>query len=142
MGTLLKLFALVIVAGGLWVWLSGRSVTEQPIVAAPPENLSASVGFVPLPETESPFDEQGTILLDRTQVPGGTPYLLYTKYTDGGQPLVRTKRLVFTFRDACADVNLPCATNQPGVPIAPDEPVRIVGRVKNEQVEVDAIYRL
>jgi hypothetical protein len=142
MGTLLKLFAVVAVIGGLWVWLSGRSVTEQHQAVLPPTRLSASVGLAPSPAADLPFDEEGTIVLDMTQTPGGTPYILYTEYSEAGKPSVRTKRLVFTYRDACADVNLPCATNQPGVPVAPDEAVRVVGRVKNEQVEVDAIYRL
>jgi len=133
--------AVVLIVGGLWVWASGRSVTdEQQAVVVPSTQLSASVAL--LQGQEGPFDQQGTIVVDHTQGSGGTPYILYTEYTDAGSPSIRTKRLVFRNQDACADVNLPCATNQPGVPVSQDEEVRVIGYVKNEQVEVSAIYRL
>jgi hypothetical protein len=141
MGTLLKVFALVLVIGGLWIWISGKSVTRDVVENTDPAQLSASVALVPAPDSGA-FDQTGTIVLDMTQGQGGTPYILYTDYNTQGKPSVKTKRLVFQHRDACADVNLPCATNQPGVPVRPDENVRVIGIVKNELVEVLEIHRL
>jgi hypothetical protein len=139
MGMIFKLFAVLILAGGLWVWASGHSVTEEKQVQVSAPKLAASAL---LAADEGPFDKEGTILLDQTQGQGGTPYLLYTEYTELGKPSVKTKRLVFLNRDECAALNLPCATNQPGVPVRPDDAVRVVGVVKNEQVEVREVYRL
>ena len=140
MGVIFKLFAVIIIVGGLWVWASGRSVTEERQAHVQLPTLAASVALA-VPD-EGPFDEQGTILLDETEGQGGMPYLLYTAYSEAGKPAVMTKRLVLDYRDACANANLPCATNQPGVPVRADESVRVIGIVKNEQVEVREIHRL
>lgn len=142
MGTLLKIAALVLVIGGIWVWLSGHSVTDD-IVArteTKPITLSASAILAPGSD-QGAFDQEGTIILDVTQG-NGVPYLLYTDYSEQGRPRVMTKRLVFRNQDACADVNLPCASVQPGVPVKADENVRIVGVVRDELVEVASLYRL
>lgn len=140
MGTLLKLFALILVIGGIAVWANGKSITREVVNTTEPTRLSASA-ILSDPDAGY-FDHEGTIVLDMTQGQGGTPYILYTDYSDQGKPMIKTKRLVFSNRDACADVNLPCATNQPGAPVQADENVRIVGVAKNELVEVQEIYRL
>ncbi len=140
MGMALRLLAVLIVAAGVWVWVSGRSVTTQVPVRVPSTNLSASVA-VPLGE-RGPFDEEGTILIERNEGTSGTAYLLYTAHGAGGEPQVKTKRLVFSYRDACADANLLCASNQPGIPVANEERVRVIGYVKNERVEVEGLYRI
>ena len=140
MGTLLKLFAILLVVGGLFVWTKGLSITQEVVDNTAPTRLSASV-LLAEPDAGY-FDKEGTIVLDMTQGQGGTPYILYTDYNDQGKPMIRTKRLVFSHRDACADVNLPCATNQPGVPVQSDESVRIIGIVENEIVEVAEVYHL
>lgn len=141
MSTLLKLAAVVLVIAGLWVWVSGRSITDEVAATAPPISLSAAAVLAPTID-EGPFDEEGTILIDDTQGQGGTYYLLYTDYDAQGAPAVKTKRLVFPGTAACAEANLPCVTNQPAPQLAPDERVRIVGSAKNELVEVSALYRL
>lgn len=141
MGTILKIAALLLVIGGLWVWVSGRSVTEDVVAAANAPSLAASVSLAPGLD-EGPFDQEGKILLDTSQGQGGTAYLLYTPASSGGAPAVKTKRLVFENRDKCAELNLPCATDQPGIPVRPDENVRVIGEVKNEMVTVREIYRL
>jgi hypothetical protein len=140
MGTLLKLFALILVIGGTLVWVNGRSITREVVDTTEPVRLSASA--IMAEQDAGYFDKEGTIVLDMTQGQGGTPFILYTDYNDQGKPMIRTKRLVFAHRDACADVNLPCATNQPGVPVQQDESVRVVGIAKNETVEVTEVYRL
>ncbi|MDP2815255.1 MAG: hypothetical protein Q8O19_01080, partial [Rectinemataceae bacterium] len=103
-----------------------------------PVQLSASA--ILATETAGAFDKEGTIVFDKTEGQNGTPYILYTDYNDQGKPSVRTKRLVFANRDACAEANLPCATNQPGVPVRADQNVRIVGTVKDELVQVSEVY--
>lgn len=140
MGTLLKLFALILVIGGALVWVNGKSITREVVNTTEPVRLSASA--ILAEQDTGYFDKEGTIVLDMTQGQGGTPFILYTDYNDQGKPMIRTKRLVFSHRDACADVNLPCATNQPGVPVQQDESVRVVGIAKNETVEVTEVYRL
>lgn len=142
MGTLLKLFAIVLVVGAVWIWASGRSVTRTEPLVVPAGSLSASVALTPITGDQGAFDQTGTIVLDMAQGAGGTPYILYTEYDGAGRPAVKTKRLVFSHRDACADVNLPCATNQPGVPVQPEEKVRVRGIVRNELVEVHEVLRL
>ncbi|HEY0979499.1 MAG TPA: hypothetical protein VGE23_01520 [Candidatus Paceibacterota bacterium] len=141
MSTLLKLAAVVLVIAGLWVWVSGRSVTEEVAATVPPVSLSAAAVLAPTAD-EGPFDQEGTILIDDTQGQGGTYYLLYTEYDAQGAPAVKTKRLVFPGAAACAEANLPCVTNQPAPELALDERVRVVGTAKNEQVQVSALYRL
>lgn len=138
MGTIFKLVALLIVVGGIWVWASGKSVTDEVTARTEPVQLSASA--ILATESEGPFDKEGTIIFDVTEGQNGTPYILYTDYNEQGKPSVRTKRLVFANRDACAEVNLPCATNQPGVPVTADQNVRIVGTVKDERVQVSEVY--
>lgn len=138
MGTMFKLVACLIVVGGIWVWASGRSITDDVTARTKPVQLSASAIFAT--ETEGVFDKEGTIIFDETEGQNGTPYILYTDYNEQGKPSVRTKRLVFADRDACAEVNLPCATNQPGVPVQADQSVRIVGVMKDELVQVSEVY--
>ncbi len=138
MGTIFKVVALLIVVGGIWVWASGKSITTDVQTRTEPVRLSASA--ILATEQEGHFDKEGTIIFDETEGQGGTPYILYTDYNEQGKPSVRTKRLVFASRDACAEVNLPCATNQPGVPVQADQSVRIVGIVKNELVQVSEVY--
>lgn len=138
MGTILKLFACLIVIGGIWVWTQGKSVTDEVEAGIPPVQLSASA--ILATEAEGYFDKEGTIVFDQTEGQNGTPYILYTDYNDQGKPSVRTKRLVFANRDACAEVNLPCATNQPGVPVSADQNVRVIGTVKDELVQVREVY--
>ena len=141
MGTLLKVFAVLIVVGGIWFWASGRSVTDDVEARAEPLSLSASAILAPGADTGA-FDQEGTIVIDMTQGQNGTPYILYTEYNEQGKPSVRTKRLVFENRDECAEANLPCATNQPGIPVRADDKVRVIGRVQDEKVEVAELYRL
>ena len=141
MGMLLKLVAVLLVIGGLWVWVSGRSVTEERQARVDPVRLSAASILAPGAES-GPFDEQGTIIFDATEGQSGTPYLLYTEYSGRGEPSVRTKRLVFPGQARCAEANLPCATNQPGAPVYPDQAVRVVGTLEAEQVEVHELYAL
>lgn len=138
MGIILKLAAFLIVVGGIWVWASGKSVTREVEDGSKPVQLSASA--ILATERDGAFDKEGTIIFDETEGQNGTPYILYTDYNDQGKPSVRTKRLVFANRDACAEVNLPCATNQPGVPVKADQNVRIVGTVKDELVQVSDVY--
>jgi len=140
MGMALRLLAVIIVAAGVWIWVSGRAVTTQVPVRVPSTQLSASVG-IPLGERGA-FDEEGTILIDRNEGTSGTAYILYTDYADNGEPQVKTKRLVFAYRDTCADANLLCASNQPGIPVGTEEKVRVIGYVKNERVEVEELYRI
>lgn len=141
MGSMLKIIAVLIVVGGIWVWATGRSVTEERQARVSSTQLSASAILAPGADRGS-FDERGTIIVDQTQGQGGTPYLLYAEYDASGNPAVKTKRLVFQNGDECAERNLPCATNQPGVPVVADEEVRVIGIVRNELVEVRQIYRL
>lgn len=138
MGTIFKVVALLIVVGGIWVWIAGKSITADVQTRTEPIQLSASA--ILATETEGRFDKEGTIIFDETEGQNGTPYILYTDYNEQGKPSVRTKRLVFANRDACAEVNLPCATNQPGVPVQADQSVRIVGTVKDELVQVSEVY--
>lgn len=141
MGTILKLFAVVVVVGGIWFWASGRSVTDEVEAQSKSVNLSASAILAPNADSGA-FDKEGTIVLDMTQGPNGTPYILYTEYSEHGKPSVKTKRLVFQNRDECAEANLACATNQPGFPVRPDEKVRVVGVAQDEKVDVMELYRL
>lgn len=138
MGPVLKILAALIVIGGVWVWVQGRSVTTTEV---PPVSLSASAVLSLSPE-QGAFDQEGTIILDRTQGASGTPYLLYTEYSEAGKPQVKTKRLVFENRDACDEAGLPCATNQPGIPVRPDQEVRVTGQVKDEQVIVRDVFAI
>lgn len=138
MGTMFKLIACLIVIGGLWVWVTGKSVTEEVTARTEPIQLSASA--ILATEEAGRFDKEGTIIFDVTEGQNGTPYILYTDYNDQGKPSVRTKRLVFANRDACAEANLPCATNQPDVPVQADQNVRIIGTVKDELVQVSEVY--
>ncbi|MES2668333.1 MAG: hypothetical protein V4644_01415 [Patescibacteria group bacterium] len=140
MGTMLKVVALVLVLGGLLAWAGGMVFTPGAFVRSEPSSLAASPLLAEAPAS-SAFDEQGTIVID-PQGQNGTPYILYTHYTEGGKPSVRTKRLIFRNQDQCADLNLPCASDQPGTPVAANEAVRIVGTVKDEAVEVEELYRL
>ncbi len=133
-----KLIACLIVVGGIWVWASGKAVTNEVTARTEPVRLSASA--ILATEEAGSFDKEGTIIFDETEGQNGTPYILYTDYSDQGKPSVRTKRLVFANRDACAEVNLPCATNQPGVPVQVDQNVRIVCTVKDELVQVSEVY--
>jgi len=141
MGIILKALAVLFVLGGLWIWASGKSVTADIAASADATELSASVARIP-GLVEGPFDEEGTILFDETQRQNGVAYILYTSYSAQGEPEIRTKRLVFKNQATCAELNLPCATNQPGVPVQADEKVRIIGEVKNEMVTVREVYRL
>lgn len=142
MGMLLKLAAVVLVIGGIWVWFSGNSVTREVANEAESRPLTLTASAILAPGAESgTFDQEGTIVLDRTQG-SGVPYLLYTEYGAQGAPSIKTKRLIFRNQDACADVNLPCATAQPGVPVREDEKVRVVGTVRDDTVEVSELYRL
>lgn len=139
MGMILKALAVVLVIGGLWVWTSGRAVTSEPVVVRSP-SLGASAILAPV-SARAAFDQEGTIVIDPSQG-SGVSYILYTDYSAQGSPRVMTKRLVFRNQDECADVNLPCATRQPGPPVAADEKVRVVGVVKDDAVEVSELYRL
>lgn len=141
MGIILKGIAVLLVIGGLWVWVTGRSVTDEREARVDSVQLSAASILAPGAEN-SPFDEEGTIVFDATEGQTGTPYLLYTDYNEQGKPSVKTKRLIFSGRAVCAEVNLPCATNQPGVPVYADQAVRVTGWLENEQVEVEELYAL
>lgn len=141
MGTVLKLLAVLFIVGGIWVWVSGRSVTDDMQAPVASVNLSASAVLAEN-AAHGAFDEEGTIVLDATQGTNGTPFLLYTEYTADGKPSIRTKRLVFANADECTRLNLPCATNQGGSPVGADEKVRVVGTVSDEMVEVAEVYRL
>ncbi|MDP2158784.1 MAG: hypothetical protein Q8K68_13870 [Nitrospirota bacterium] len=121
--------------------MSGRSVSGDLSRIGGGSSLSASVFLVPGAE-EGPFQEEGTLLLDETQSQTGTVYLLYTHYSKQGKPEVKTKRLVFDGQAKCAELNLPCATNQPELSIRTDQRVRVSGTVKNDLVLVHEIYRL
>ncbi len=140
MGTILKAVAGLLILGGLYVWATGKSVTDEVEARAGSATLSASA--ILASEDSAPFDQEGTIVIDETQGQGGTPYILYTEYSDQGKPSVKTKRLVFENRDECAERNLPCATNQPGTPVEAGASVRVVGIQKNELVEVSELYVL
>lgn len=140
MGTIFKLAAVLLVVGSIWVWANGKSITDDAMVRTQPLQLSASA--ILATHTSGPFDKEGTIVFDATEGQNGTPYILYTDYNEQGKPSVRTKRLVFANGDACAEVNLPCATNQPGTPVSADQNVRIVGVVKDELVQVSEVYVL
>lgn len=140
MGTVLKIAAALIVIGGLWFWAKGHSVTDEVEARANASNASAAA--VLAPEPDGRFDQEGTIVLDMTQGQNGTPYILYTEYNEQGKPAVKTKRLIFPNRDACAEKDLPCATNQPGVPVRPDDAVRVVGVVEDDTVTVSDLHRL
>ncbi len=141
METLVKVLALVLVIGGLWVWASGRSAPSELSRLGEGSTLSASVLLAPEAE-EGLFQEEGTLLLDETQSQTGTMYLLYTHYSEQGKPQVKTKRLVFDGQAKCAELNLPCATNQPELSFQTDQRVRVSGTVKNDLVLVNDIYRL
>lgn len=141
MGPILKMLAALIVIGGIWVWVHGRSVTADVAATVPSSSLAASAGLS-LGSEQGAFDQKGTIILDETQGQSGTPYLLYTEYGTNGTPAVKTKRLVFQNRDACDEAGLPCATNQPDVPVSADQEVRIVGVVKDEQVIVQDVFAI
>lgn len=140
MGMALRLLAVIIVAAGVWVWVSGHAVTTQAPLRVPASQLSASVA-VPLGERGA-FNEEGTILIEPNEGTSGSAYILYTDASESGNPQVKTKRLVFSYRDVCADANLLCASNQPGIPLKNEEKVRVIGYVKNERVEVEELYRI
>lgn len=137
MGTILKAAAVLLVIGGVWVWANGHAVTN---VAVRPSSLAASAGLARVP-VQGAFDHEGTIMIDPSQG-SGVSYILYTEYSEGGSPRVMTKRLVFRNQDECADLNLPCATRQPGPPVSADEKVRVVGVIREDSVEVSELYRL
>lgn len=140
MGTIFKFAAVLLVIGGIWVWAAGKFVTDEVEADIDPVQLSASALLAT--EANGVFDKEGTIVFDVTEGQNGTPYILYTDYNEQGKPSVRTKRLVFANQDACAEVNLPCATNQPGTPVQADQSVRVVGVVKDELVQVSELYVL
>ena len=139
MGTILKVFAVVLVVAGVWTWVSGRSVETSKEVVVPKVNLSAGIAAAPAAAPER-FDQEGTIVIDSTIGTDGTAFILFTTYTPQGGAQVRTKRLVFAYRDACAEANLPCATNQPGLPVKAEDRVRVIGEVQDELVRVEEIY--
>ena len=141
---LVKILAVLLVAGGLWIWVSGRSITAEDQAAVPSASpLAASVALAPAPApVAGAFDKEGTIILDMSQGAPGTPFLLYTDYNEQGKPSIRTKRLVFLNQDSCAEQNLPCATSQPRAPVNADEKVRIRGTLKDESVVVSSVERL
>lgn len=139
MGTMLKVFAVVLVVAGVWTWVSGRSVETSKEVVVPKVNLSAGVAGAPV-ATPQRFDQEGTIVIDSTIGTDGTPFILYTTYTPQGGAQIETKRLVFEYRDACAEANLPCASNQPGLPVRAEDKVRVIGTVQDELVRVEEIY--
>jgi len=142
MGTVLKIFAVLVVIGGLWVWIVGRSVTSE-VVDSQSLNLNLSAATVRAPVSEhTAFDKEGAIILDQTQGQNGTPYILFTTYSEDGAPSVQTKRLVFENRDVCAELSLPCATNQPSIPVSAGDRVRIIGEQKDEYVIVREVYRI
>jgi len=141
MGILLKSFAILVVIGGLWVWVSGRSVTDEVVATVPTFSLPASA-ITALDGEEGAFDKEGTIILNENEGQGGTAYILYTDYSAGGSPSVKTKRLSFETGDKCSELALPCATNQPGTPVEVNQKVRVIGAVKNERVDVQEIYLL
>lgn len=136
-----KFIAIGLVVLGLLVWVGGVFTTQRIAVTVPSAQLTASAVRIPGAEYGA-FDQVGKILIDTAGEPGGTPFILYTQNDAGGRPQIKTKRLVFSHRDACSDLGLPCATNQPGVPVRANEEVRIVGTVKNELVEVAQVYRI
>ncbi|KND47289.1 MAG: hypothetical protein AB199_02580 [Parcubacteria bacterium C7867-004] len=147
MSVALKIIAALLVLGGLYVWVSGHSITAAKRDAAkttasvPSGSLTASVVTAVSPE-EGRFEEEGTIVLDTSHGSPGTPFILYTRYAENGKPSIRTKRLVFTNQDRCGESNLPCATNQPGAPVNPDEKVRVIGTVEDDTVTVEQLIRL
>jgi len=139
MGAIFKILAALLVIGGLWIYASGRAVTEPVAPIAVPEG-SLVAGAVLAPGAEyRGFDERGTVVIDENE---DDAYLLFTTYDAEGNPSVRTKRLVFPGQPECAEKNLSCATNQAIGPVRADEQVRVVGIVQDERVEVHEIYRL
>lgn len=141
MGMAFRIIAVLLVVGGVWVWVTGRSVTTQTPLTVPSTTLSASVAAIPRAEV-GPFNEEGTIVVDANEGPGGTVYILYTRYNDAGNPVIRTKRLVFERQAECDEANLACATPQQQLPFAPEEKVRVIGYMENERVKVSSIERL
>ncbi|HEY0948100.1 MAG TPA: hypothetical protein VGE53_01225 [Candidatus Paceibacterota bacterium] len=139
MGTMLKVFAVVLVVAGVWTWVSGRSVETDREVVVPKVNLSAGVAGAPA-AAPARFDQEGTIVIDSTIGTDGTAFILYTTYTPQGGAQIETKRLVFSYRDACAEANLPCASEQPGLPVNAEDRVRVIGTVQDELVRVEEIY--
>lgn len=142
MNILVKILAVALVVGGLWIWVTGRVVpTPSAEIVVPTTTLSASAILAPSPAA-GVFDREGTIVLDMSQGGTGVPFILYTEYSEQGKPSIRTKRLVFTNQAICGEKNLPCATNQPGAPVHADEKVRIIGEQKDETVIVSSFERL
>ncbi|GEM_PF-2109230 len=141
MGILIKLISVVLVLAAGYVWITGR-ITENPapVVVIPSSSLSAGAMLSLEPDT-GVFDEQGTVLIDTSQGLPGRPFLLYTTYTEGGKPQVKTKRLVFENQDSCAQENLPCSTQQPAAPVVAEEEIRVVGIRDGDTVKVERIYR-
>ena len=143
MGVAIKVISALLIVGGLWVWFSGRSVTEEKADApgVSSNSLGASAIFAVQP-AEGAFDEEGTIILDLSQGEPGVPYILYTDYNEQGKPSVKTKRLIFKNQAMCAQKNLPCASDQPDAPVTQDQKVRIIGTAQDETVTVESLTRL
>jgi hypothetical protein len=141
MGVLVKVISALLVIGGIYIWVTGRSVMHSLDTPVNTSALSASVILAPRAES-GVFDEVGTIIIDTSHGEPGNPFLLYTKNNDTGKPSVRTKRLIFLNQDACAAKDLPCASGQPDAPVLVEEQVRIVGSVKDDTVEVSELYRV
>lgn len=141
MGTILKVLVGVFLIAGFWTWVSGLlSETEEKIVV-PKTTLLAGGALVP-DATPERFDEEGTIVIDSTIGTDGTAFILFTTYSPQGAAQIHTKRLVFSYRDACAEANLPCASAQPGLPVSANDQVRVVGTVQDELVHVEELYFL
>ena len=139
MSTVVKIIVGVIVLGGIYVWFSSYADTIADTTTVPSETLVASpVVAVPA----GGFDETGTIVLDASHGLPAQPYLLYTTYSEGGSPSVRTKRLVFSWQATCVEKDLPCAVREPSVPLQADEKVHVTGTVKDDTVEVTDISRV
>lgn len=141
MGNLVKIISALLVIGALYIWATGRSVTEREPVRVDSSSLSAGAILAPGAESGS-FDQVGTIILDTSHGTPAKPFLLYAVNNENGNTSVRTKRLVFSNQAACAEENLPCATNQPAAPVSAEEQVRVIGIVSDDTVEVHEIYRV
>ncbi|MBU2104112.1 hypothetical protein KKD81_01700 [Patescibacteria group bacterium] len=143
MGILIKLISVVLVLSAGYLWITGR-VEENvaPVASVPSSSLSAGAVLALETQNNDFFDEQGTVLIDTSQGFPGRPFLLYTTYTDGGKPEVKTKRLVFENQDSCAQENLPCSRTQPALPVTAEEEIRVVGVRDGDTVKVQQIYHL
>jgi hypothetical protein len=142
MSVIVKIAAALLIAGGIWIWLSGNSVTaKKQEVRVPTAKLAAGAGIT-VEAAQGRFEEEGTIILDMSEGSSSRPFLLYTSYDAQGRPSVMTKRLIFPNQAECGKLGLPCASQQPDAPVQADERVRILGQVRDDAVTVETVTHL